>query len=72
VPLVFLVLMVPLLTTLPAAAAALAGGLVAVAAAELGAGPLSVIVGAVAGIAAGAVVDVLAGRTRPVQGPMAP
>ncbi len=66
VPLVFLVLLIPLLGTRPAAAAAVAGGVSAVAAAEIGAGPLSIVAGAVVGIAAGAVVDVLAVRARPL------
>jgi predicted branched-subunit amino acid permease len=57
VPLVFLVLLVPTMTTRPAIAAATSGGLAAVGAGELGAGPLSVVVGAVVGIAAGTVVD---------------
>lgn len=57
VPLVFLVLLVPLLVDRPAVVAAAAGGAAAVLAAESGAGPLSTIVGAAAGIAAGAVVD---------------
>ncbi len=62
VPLVFLVLLVPALVDRPAVVAAVAGGVVAVAAAEAGAGPLSTILGAVAGIAAGALVDA---RRRP-------
>lgn len=53
VPLVFLVLLVPAVTTRPAAVAALAGGLGAVLAGEAGAGHLSIIVGAAVGIAAG-------------------
>ena len=57
VPLVFLVMLVPLLVDRPSVVAALTGGGAAVLAAEAGAGPLSTIVGAVAGIAAGAVVD---------------
>jgi predicted branched-subunit amino acid permease len=57
VPLAFLVLLVPTLTSRPAFAAAAAGGLGAVATAELGAPRLAVVVGAVAGIAAGALVD---------------
>jgi predicted branched-subunit amino acid permease len=65
VPLVFLVLLVPAINTRPAAVAALAGGSAAVIAAELGAGPLSIIVGAVAGIAAGAVAEVVIDRGRP-------
>ncbi|HSH23026.1 MAG TPA: AzlC family ABC transporter permease [Acidimicrobiales bacterium] len=64
VPLVFLVLLVPVLTTRPALAAAGGGGVAAVVAAELGAGPLSIIVGAMAGIALGCVVDAAAGGDR--------
>lgn len=66
VPLVFLVLLVPVLVDRPAVVAALAGGAAAVIAAEAGAGPLSTIVGAVAGIGAGAVVD--ARRSRSADG----
>lgn len=62
VPLVFLVLLIPAITSRPAAVAALLGGGAAVAAAELGAGPLSVIVGAVSGIVAGAVAEALDDR----------
>lgn len=62
VPLVFLVLLVPAITSRPAAVAALAGGGAAVLAAELGAGPLAVIVGAVSGILAGASAEVVADR----------
>ena len=70
VPLVFLVLLVPLLTARPAVAAALAGGGAAVLAAELGAGHLSVMAGAAAGIAIGVVVDVLSeGAGRPAGAP---
>lgn len=57
VPLVFLVLLVPLLTSRPAMAASVAGGGVAVLAAEAGLGPWSVMAGALSGIAAGAMVD---------------
>ncbi|HEV2760618.1 MAG TPA: AzlC family ABC transporter permease [Acidimicrobiales bacterium] len=57
VPLVFLVLLVPVLVARPAVVAAVAGGVVAVIAAAAGAGPLSTIVGAGAGIVAGAVAD---------------
>jgi predicted branched-subunit amino acid permease len=57
VPLVFLVLLVPAITTRPAAVAGAVGGLAAVAGAELGADNLSVLVGAVSGIAAGAVAE---------------
>jgi predicted branched-subunit amino acid permease len=54
VPLVFLVLLVPTLVTRPAMVAAAAGGAAAVMAGELGAGSLSILAGAAAGIAAGA------------------
>jgi predicted branched-subunit amino acid permease len=64
VPLVFLVLLVPTLTSRPALVAAAVGGGAAVAAAEAGAGPLYIIVGALAGIAAGAVADVVEDRRR--------
>ena len=57
VPLVFLVLLVPVIIDWPSIVAAVTGGAVAVIAAEAGAGPLSMIVGAMAGIAAGTVVD---------------
>ena len=57
VPLVFLVLLVPAINSQPAVVAAAVGGFGAVAAAELGAGSLSLTVGALAGIAAGAVTD---------------
>jgi 4-azaleucine resistance transporter AzlC len=62
VPLVFLVLLVPALADRPAIAAAVAGGLGAVAAAELGAGHLSIMVGATAGIVTGTAVDTLVER----------
>lgn len=64
VPLVFLVLLVPVVTSRPAAVAALVGGGTAVAAAEAGAGPLSVMAGALAGIAAGATAEALRDRRR--------
>ena len=57
VTLVFLVLLVPVLEKRPSLVAAAAGGVVAVAAAELGAGRLAIVVGAVCGIAAGAAID---------------
>ncbi|MGH8999872.1 MAG: AzlC family ABC transporter permease [Acidimicrobiia bacterium] len=56
-PLSFLVLLIPALETRPAAVAAAAGGLGAVIAAEAGADALSVLAGAVAGIAAGAIAE---------------
>jgi predicted branched-subunit amino acid permease len=62
VPLAFLVLLVPTLTTRPAIAAAAAGGAGAVATAELGAPRLAVVVGAAVGIAAGALVEWRAGE----------
>lgn len=65
VPLVFLVLLVPAVNTRPAAVAALAGGGAAVLAAEMGAGPLSIIVGAFVGIAAGTVAEIVVDRGRP-------
>jgi predicted branched-subunit amino acid permease len=57
VPLVFLVLLVPAITTRPAVVAAAVGGLAAVLSLELGADHLSVLVGALAGIVAGAVAE---------------
>lgn len=62
VPLVFLVLLVPAISSRPAAMAALVGGVAAVAAAEAGAGPLAVMVGALAGIVAGAAAETLLER----------
>ena len=57
VPLVFLVLLVPAINSRPAAVAAAVGGGAAVVAAELGAGNLSLMVGALAGIVAGTLAD---------------
>jgi 4-azaleucine resistance transporter AzlC len=57
VPLVFLVLLVPVLTTRPAWAAAVGGGGLAVLSAELGAGHWAVMIGALSGIALGALVE---------------
>jgi predicted branched-subunit amino acid permease len=57
VPLVFLVLLVPTLSARHAVVAAVVGGLSTVVALEAGVGPLSVMLGALAGIAAGASVD---------------
>jgi predicted branched-subunit amino acid permease len=54
VPLVFLVLLVPAITSRPAAVAAIVGGAVALFADEAGAGHLGVLFGALGGIAAGA------------------
>ncbi len=70
VPLVFLVLLVPAVTSRPAAVAALAGGSAAVLSAEADAGHLSIIVGALTGIAAGATAEWLAERSKqPTTGP---
>lgn len=57
VPLVFLVLLIPALTSMPAVVAAVVGGTAAVAAAEAGADDVSIMVGAIAGIAAGVVAE---------------
>ena len=62
VPLVFLVLLVPVLNTRPAVVAAAVGGVVAVGAAEMGAGPLSIMAGTTSGIVVGATVDFLGTR----------
>lgn len=66
VPLVFLVLLVPVLVDRPSVVAAVTGGGAAVMAGEAGAGPLSMILGAMAGIAAGSVADA---RRRQVASP---
>jgi predicted branched-subunit amino acid permease len=57
VPLVFLVLLVPAITSRPALVAATVGGVAAVVAAEVGPAHSEILVGAVAGIAAGAWAD---------------
>jgi predicted branched-subunit amino acid permease len=57
VPLVFLVLLVPAITGRPAAIAAAVGGIAAVVGAEVGAGKLSLMVGAVTGIIAGTLAE---------------
>ncbi len=57
VPLVFLVLLVPTLTKLHAVVAAVVGGSATVVSLELGAGALSVMIGALAGVVAGALAD---------------
>lgn len=64
VPLVFLVLLVPAISSRPAAVAAMVGGLVALLADEAGAGHLGVLFGALGGIAAGAVADAALERRR--------
>lgn len=65
VPLVFLVLLVPAITSRPAAIAAAVGGGAAVLAAEVGAGHLAVLVGALSGIVAGALAEVAIERRAP-------
>jgi len=57
IPLVFLALLMPTITSRPAAIAAIGGGGAAVMSAELGAQSLSILVGAVVGIAAGALAE---------------
>lgn len=57
VPLVFLVLLVPALTSRPAVVAASVGGVLAVASAEMGAGHIAIMIGALGGIAAGTAAD---------------
>ena len=59
IPLVFLVLLVPAVTTRPSLVAAVVAGAGAVTAAELGAGHMSIFVGAVSGIVAGTIADVV-------------
>jgi predicted branched-subunit amino acid permease len=59
VPLAFLVLFVPLLVNRPAVAAAVAAGVVSLLTLELGADDLSILLGAIAGITAGAITEAL-------------
>jgi predicted branched-subunit amino acid permease len=72
VPLCFLVLLIPTISTRPAFVAAAVGGLGAVMGAEAGAGHLSVIVGAVSGIAAGTLVEALRDRVARDDTPLPP
>jgi len=65
VPLVFLVLLVPAITSRPSAVAAMVGGGVALLSAEAGASHLSVLFGALAGIVAGAVAESILERGAP-------
>ena len=65
VPLCFLVLLVPALSSSPAVVAAIAGGAAAVVVAEAGGGDLAILAGAVCGIAAGAVAEVVLERRSP-------
>jgi fructose-specific phosphotransferase system IIC component len=59
------VLLVPAISSRPAAVAALVGGLVALFADEAGAGHLGVLFGALAGIAAGAGAEAISDRRGP-------
>jgi len=68
VPLVFLVLLVPALSSRPAVVAASVGGAAAVLAGVAGAGPLYVIVGALSGIVAGATAEAVQDRRRSARG----
>lgn len=68
VPLVFLVLLVPVLQRWPSLVAAAVGGAAAVASAELGAARLAILIGGLAGIVAGAVAEGRQDRTGSVAG----
>lgn len=57
IPLCFLVLLVPAVSDRPTAAAAVVGGVVAVLVAEVGLADAAIVLGALAGIAAGALAD---------------
>ncbi len=57
IPLVFLVLLVPTITDRPSVVAAVGGGAGAVIGAELGAGDMSILTGALSGIAAGVLAE---------------
>ena len=63
IPLVFLVLLVPVLANRPSLVAAAVGGTGAVLAAELGAARLAILIGGVLGIAAGTVAETVAARS---------
>jgi predicted branched-subunit amino acid permease len=63
VPLVFLVLLVPAINSRPAVVATIGGGAGAVVAAELGAGTMSLLIGAITGIVAGTVAELVQERT---------
>ncbi|HUR75852.1 MAG TPA: AzlC family ABC transporter permease [Sporichthya sp.] len=71
VPLVFLVLLIPAITSRPAAVAAAVGGAATVAAAEAGAGSLSIVCGAIAGILGGTLAELALERGKP-HGPTEP
>lgn len=68
VPLVFLVLLVPVLQRWPSLVAAAVGGAAAVASAELGAARLAILIGGLAGIVAGTVAEGRQDRTGSVAG----
>ena len=72
VPLVFLVLLVPAITSRPAAVAAIVGGAVALFADEAGAGHLGVLFGALGGIAAGAFAEAALDRRARDDTPLPP
>jgi 4-azaleucine resistance transporter AzlC len=57
IPLIFIALLMPTITSWPAAVAAASGGAAAVVSAELGAHSLSILVGAIVGITAGALAE---------------
>lgn len=65
VPLVFLVMLIPAITSKPAAVAAAVGGAGTVAAAEAGAGSLSIVCGAIAGIIGGTLAEIALDRGKP-------
>lgn len=65
VPLAFLVMFVPLLVSRPAVVAAVAAAVISLSALEVGADDLSILLGALAGIVAGAVAEVLTDRRTP-------
>ncbi|WP_156869659.1 AzlC family ABC transporter permease [Sporichthya polymorpha] len=71
VPLVFLVLLIPAINSRPAAVSAVVGGAATVATLELGAGSLSIVCGAVAGIIGGVVTEIVLHRRAP-SGPPEP
>lgn len=74
VPLVFLVLLIPAINSKPAAVAAVVGGAATVATAEAGAGSLSIVCGAIAGIVGGVLAEITLDRGKPhvVEPPVEP
>ncbi len=69
VPLVFLVLLIPVITSWPAAVAAVTGGAVTVAAYGAGAGSLAIVCGATAGIVGGTLAELALDRRGPAGPP---